>query len=163
MKVSFRSMVLLSALGAGACRPSTPPASPPEPVAAAPIDACAAARERVAAEPDMLVDRLPSPIAMKPAPLQRVPSRALRRDGSAEVKVDVIVDTLGRPDMKTFKIVSTSHAWLAQNIRSVMPKWTFSPAEVGGCKVPRVYHFSATTPPRAARPARPAAARPKGD
>jgi hypothetical protein len=164
MTLSIRpALLLLSVLAVVACRKAAPPAPPPEPVAVTPIDVCASARERIAAQPDMIVDRLPVPIAMKPAPLQRVPARALRKDGSAEVNVDVVVDTLGRPDMRTFKVVSTSHAWLAQNVRTVMPKWAFSPAEIGGCKVPRVYHFSATQPPRAARTARPAAARPTGD
>ena len=27
-----------------------------------------------------------------------------------------------------------------------IPKWKYSPAELAGCKVARVYHFSATAP-----------------
>src|SRR3954471_16389899 len=57
---------------------------------------CPEARRRAAQKPDLDVDRIPSPIKMKPAPLQRVPANALRKDGSADVKVDVIIDTLGR-------------------------------------------------------------------
>ena len=109
---------------------------------------CPEARRRAAEKPDLDVDRLPSPIAMSPKPLQKVPANALRKDGSADVKVDVIIDTLGRADMKTFKVVSASHPWLANNVKTVIPKWRFAPAELAGCKVPRVYHFMASAPGR---------------
>jgi hypothetical protein len=107
---------------------------------------CPEALRRAAAKPDLDVDRLPSPVVAKPAALQRVPKSALRKDGSADVKVDVLVDTLGKADMTTFKVVTTSSAWLATNVKTVIAKWTFSPAELAGCKVPRVYHFMASAP-----------------
>ena len=109
---------------------------------------CPEAMRRALAKPDLDVDRIPSPVAMSPKPLQKVPATALRKDGSAEIKVDVIIDTLGRADMKTFKVVSASHPWFANNVKSVIGKWKFAPAELAGCKVPRVYHFMASTPPR---------------
>ena len=110
---------------------------------------CPEAMRRALAKPDLDVDRIPSPVAMNPKPLQKVPATALRKDGSAEIKVDIIIDTLGRADMKTFKVVSASHPWFANNVKSVIGKWKFTPAELAGCKVPRVYHFMASTPPRA--------------
>ena len=67
----------------------------------------------------------------------------------AVVKVDVLVDTLGRADMKTFKIVEVSNPWFADNLKSVLPGWRFSPALLAGCKVRRVFKFSATAKPRA--------------
>jgi hypothetical protein len=109
---------------------------------------CAEALRRAAAKPDLAVDRLPSPVAMKPAPLQKPPRTALRKDGSAEVKVDVLVDTLGKADLKTFSIVTTSSPWLASNVKSVIGRWTFEPAQLAGCKVPRIYHFMASMPAR---------------
>ena len=109
---------------------------------------CAEAVRRAVAKPDLVVDQLPVLVSAKPAPLQRPPRTALRKDGSAEVKIDVIVDTLGKADMKTFKVVSTSSPWLATNVKGVMGKWTFTPAQLAGCKVPRVYHFYASAPPR---------------
>jgi outer membrane biosynthesis protein TonB len=112
---------------------------------------CAEARRRAAAKPDLTVDRIPAPVSMKPAPLRGYPAKALRKDGSAEVKVDVIVDTLGRANMKTFKVVASSHPWFANNVRGVIGKWRFTPAELAGCKVPRVYHFMASLPPRGKR------------
>ena len=56
---------------------------------------------------------------------------------------------LGRADAKTFKIVEVSNPWFAENLRSVIPQWRFTPALLAGCKVRRVYKFSATAKPRA--------------
>jgi hypothetical protein len=109
---------------------------------------CVAARQRAAEKPDLTVDRLPSPVSMKPPALRRVPASAYRTDGSAEVKVDVIVDTLGRAVMSSFHVISVSNPWFATNVKSVIGKWRFSPAELAGCKVPRVYHFMASAPAR---------------
>ena len=105
---------------------------------------CVEARRRAAARPDLDVDRLPAPRAMKP-PLRPT---ALRKDGSAELKVDVIIDTLGRADMRTFRVVRASHQALADQARDVVAKWRFTPAVLAGCKVPRVYHLMASIPPR---------------
>lgn len=112
---------------------------------------CAAAERRLAANPEMPVDRLPSPLAMKPAPFQNVPASAWNKDGSALIKVEVMVDTTGRADMRTFRPVSVSNPWFTQNLRTIMPKWRFAPATVAGCKVRRVYRFSASVPSRAER------------
>ena len=109
---------------------------------------CAEANRRALAKPDLVVDHIPAPIVAKPPALQRPPRSALRKDGSADVKVDVVIDTLGRADMRTFKVVSASNAWLATNVKSVIGKWTFKPAELAGCKVPRTYHFMASAPGR---------------
>ena len=109
---------------------------------------CVEARRRAALQPDLEVERIPAPVAMKPAPFRGVPESALRKDGSAEIKIDVVVDTLGRADMKTFKVVKVSNRWFTDNVRGVIGKWTFTPALLAGCKVPRVYHFMATLPAR---------------
>lgn len=110
---------------------------------------CVEARKRAAAKPDLDVDRLPSPIRRSPAPFRKMPVavRSQVDKKGAVIKVDVLVDTLGRASMKTFKIVEASNPWFADDLRSVLPKWRFSPAVLAGCKVPRVYKFSATRPP----------------
>jgi hypothetical protein len=110
---------------------------------------CVEARRRAALQPDLEVERIPAPVAMKPAPFLNVPESALRKDGSAEIKIDVVVDTLGRADMKTFKVVKVSNRWFTTNVRGVIGKWTFTPALLAGCKVPRVYHFMSSLAPRA--------------
>lgn len=108
---------------------------------------CPAARRLAAENPSLDVDRNPAPIAMKPAILQpgKIPPGVIGPKG-AVIKVDVIIDTLGRADMSTFKLVESSHKWLTAEVRKAIPKWKYSPAELAGCKVARVYHFSAVAP-----------------
>jgi len=108
---------------------------------------CAEARRRAAEDPGLDVDRNPTPIANKPPVLQpsQIPAGVIGPKG-AVIKADVIVDTLGRADMTTFKIVRSSHPWLSSHVRNGISRWRFSPAELAGCKVARVYHFSATAP-----------------
>jgi hypothetical protein len=109
---------------------------------------CLEARRQAALQPDLEVDRIPAPVAMKPSPFQGMPDAALRKNGSAEIKIDVIVDTLGRADMKTFKVVKVSNKWFSDNVRGVIGKWSFTPALLAGCKVPRIYHFMSSVPAR---------------
>ena len=148
-----------AAMLASACASSTPaPDLTPDPVttnaAVAPSEApvapgdCAEARRRAAEKPDLVVDQLPLPVTQKPPALTKLPSSAFRKDGSADVKVDVVIDTLGKAVMSTFKVVSASSPALSTNIKGVIGKWTFSPAQLAGCKVARVYHFSASSPAR---------------
>ena len=108
---------------------------------------CPAARRLAAENPDLDVDRLPAPVAMKPAILQpgTIPPGVIGPKG-AVIKADVVIDTLGRADMRTFKIVRSSHKWLTAEVKRAIPKWKYTPAELAGCKVARVYHFSATAP-----------------
>ena len=152
----MKPLYLLAVVLLGACAssggPSVQQESKPVRVASMNIGIargdCPEALRRAKEKPDLDVDRIPSPVAMNPKPLQKVPASALRKDGSADIKVDVVIDTLGRADMKTFKVVSASHPWFATNVKSVIGKWKFTPAELAGCKVPRVYHFMASAPSR---------------
>ena len=109
---------------------------------------CVEARRRAALQPDLEVERIPAVVSMKPVPFRDTPESALRKDGSAEIKIDVVIDTLGHPNMQTFKVVKVSNKWFTENVRRVMPKWTFTPALLAGCKVARVYHFMSSVPPR---------------
>lgn len=107
--------------------------------AVAPGD-CAEALRRAAIKTDLAVDRLATPVKMVPAP---IPSRgmpeAVRRAKYNEVRVTVLVDTLGKADMKTFAIVKSTHPWLATSVKSAVAKWSFAPAQLAGCKVPRLW------------------------
>ena len=151
----MRFWVVLAPVVFSACTHSSPSSSPtPATVTAVRIAGplkygdCDEARRRAALQPDLEVERIPAPVAMKPAPFLHMPESALRKDGSAEIKIDVIVDTLGRADMKTFKVVKVSNKWFVENVRGVIGKWTFTPALLAGCKVPRVYHFMSSHPAR---------------
>lgn len=117
-----------------------------------PKDPCVIAREDAALNPRLDVERVPVPIKMDPAPIRRpVPSTALRRDGSSVIKVEVLVDTLGKPDMSTFAVIESSNVWFTNGARSAIAKWKFEPALRNGCKVPRFYLFSASSAARTTR------------
>ncbi|MFN0097540.1 MAG: energy transducer TonB [Gemmatimonadaceae bacterium] len=117
-----------------------------------PKDACVIAREDAALNPRLDVERVPVPIKMDPAPIRRpVPRTALRRDGSSVIKVEVLVDTLGKPDMSTFAVIESSNVWFTNGAKAAIAKWKFEPALRNGCKVPRFYLFSATSAARTTR------------
>ena len=119
---------------------------------APPKDSCVLAREDAALDPRLEVERVPTPLKMEPRPIrQPVPRNVLRRDGSSVIRVEVLVDTLGKPDMTTFTVLESSNAWFTTGVRAAIAKWTFEPALRNGCRVPRFYQFSASSPPRAAR------------
>jgi len=151
---------LLALVALTACAKTPPDVEPevvPEPVSnvrIAPAERpvaygdCVEARRRAASTPDLPVDRIPAILVAKPPALEKLPAAARRKDGSAEVKVDVLIDTLGKADMKTFKVVTASSPLLANNVKAVIGRWTFSPAELAGCKVSRVFHFIANAPAR---------------
>jgi outer membrane biosynthesis protein TonB len=115
-------------------------------------DSCVLAREDAALDPRLEVERVPRPLKMEPRPIrQPVPRNVLRRDGSSVIRVEVIVDTLGKPDMTTFAVLESSNAWFTTGVKAAIAKWTFEPALRNGCKVARYYQFSASSPPRTTR------------
>lgn len=144
---SFSLLALLGACAHAAPEPEPEPelvaevpvrVAPPE-GAVAPGD-CPEALRRAAIKSDLPVDRLASPTKMVPAPIPaKGMPEAVRRAKYNEVRVTVLVDTLGKPDMKTFTIVKATHPWLATSVKSAVAKWTFSPAQLAGCKVPRLW------------------------
>lgn len=145
-------VLILIALIAAACVSAacaTAPRTRNAQLLAAPTDSCQLAREDAASDPHLEVERVPTPVRMDPPPIRRpVPRSALRRDGSSSLKVEVLVDTLGNPDMTTFTMIESTSAWLTIGARRAIARWTFEPALRNGCKVPRYYQFVATSPPR---------------
>jgi hypothetical protein len=113
---------------------------------------CNAIRSQAAVNPDLAVDSLPQLLKKVPPELKNIPAGVIKPNIPAEVQVDVVIDTLGKAQMSTFKVVKTTHPWLATNIKGVIGKWTFSPALIRGCKIARVYHFSATSAPAKRKP-----------
>ena len=111
---------------------------------------CPEALRRAAAKPDLEVDRLASPKTMVPPalPSKSMPS-AVRSAKYNEVRVTVLVDTLGKADMSTFTVVKTTHPWLASSFKTAVAKWSFDPAQLAGCKVPRLWlgAFASGKPP----------------
>jgi hypothetical protein len=169
MKLVIRRTIpaALLCLAASACASRTPTPEPEPAMVSARLDTrpvqvtpgdCSEALRMAQAEPDMDVDKVPEPIAMKPAPIdtRKMPRGVADRNGYYNVKFRVLVDTLGKPDMKTFTVVEASNAWLGTSVKKAVAKWSFKPAEVSGCKVPRNYSLGIS--PRGKTPAAPAKA-----
>ncbi len=149
----------VAALAVLACASNPgPDLVPDQPVRIAPsltpikLGDCPEALRRASAHPDLAVDRLPSPRALVPAPLPvKSMPEAVRTAKYNTVKITVLVDTLGRADMRTFAVVRTSHPWLASSVKSAVAKWKFEPAQLAGCRVPRQFEWGATSGTRGAR------------
>lgn len=138
-------LALVAACATGSREPATRNAQ----VLAPSTDSCEIARDEAARDPRLDVERVPTPVRMVPPPIRTpVPRTALRRDGSSSLKVEVLVDTLGKPDMSTFRMIESTSAWLTNGARNAIAQWTFEPALRNGCKVARYYQFSASSPPR---------------
>lgn len=141
------ALLLIVVTVALAC--STAPRNRNAELLAPPKDSCVIARENAAENPRLDVERVPTPIKMDPPPVRHpVPRPALRRDGSSSLKVEVLVDTLGKPVMSTFVVIESTSAWLTTGARQAIARWSFEPALLHGCKVARYYQFSASSPPR---------------
>ena len=125
-------------------------ARPMEAQAAVAEGDCAEAVRRAIADPALDVDSLPRPVTQWRRPFPNMPWQ-VKRDIDAKgsvLKVDVVVDTLGRPVMSTFTVVEASHPWLVESFRKSLPSWRYRAARLSGCKVPRIWKFSATSQPR---------------
>ncbi len=106
--------------------------------------ACSEWVRRAVASPELDVERVPEPVAYDPPPIpRRLPPGVVGRDGKAEVHIKVVVDTLGRANMRTFRVVRSTHPKLTASVRSAVARWRFRPAEIGGCKVPRMFNWGA--------------------
>lgn len=119
---------------------------------------CNLVQADAAKQPSLNVDRTPDVVKYDPPPLQPpkggYPRGVIRRDGTTKVKVSVVVDTAGKPDMTTFTVMETTHQWLADNLKANIPKWSFTPAYKNGCKVVGLWVFTAA-PGQKPQPAAP--------
>jgi hypothetical protein len=107
---------------------------------------CAEVRDRAKKNPALQVEKLPTPVKQQPRLLAGpFPAGVIGSNGYADVHVTVVVDTLGQPLMKTFKVKKASNPWLGQDVKRTLARWTFTPAELEGCKVARIYKVDATS------------------
>lgn len=73
--------------------------------------------------------------SMPGSPGPRYPD-ILRQGGvEGEVLAQFVVDTMGRVEISSFRVLRASHALFEQAVRSALPRLRFLPAEVGGRKV----------------------------
>jgi periplasmic protein TonB len=71
-------------------------------------------------------------------PVPTYPSMLQSAGVEGRVLAQFVVDTSGRADMKTFKVLETSHELFAQAVKTALPRYRFFPAEIGGKKVRQV-------------------------
>jgi len=110
--------------------------APPEPVVT-----CNEWVQRAIADPEIAVEHVPAPVKLDPPAFpSRLPKGVLSKDGKGEVRIRVLVDTLGAPVMHTFTVVKSTHPTLTRSVRTAVAKWKFVPAQTGGCKVPRNFN-----------------------
>lgn len=135
---------LLAVLACGGHPAPDPAATPVRMAPPDPVVTCDEWVRRAVADPEINVERVPEPVAMEPPPIpKRLPRGVTDKNGRAEVRIRVLVDTLGAADMKTFTVVRSTSPTLTRSVRAAVSKWKFVPAQVGGCKVPRNFNWAA--------------------
>lgn len=63
------------------------------------------------------------------------PTSLRERGVSGRVMVQFVVDTSGRAELSGLRVVQATDSLFAQSVRAVLPRYRFSPGEVGGSKV----------------------------
>ena len=142
------TLLLAAGLTLGACAAQKPAMTNAQ-LLAPPADSCVLARQDAVANPRLEVERVPAPVKMDPAPIKTpVPRTVLRASRGTAIHAEVLVDTLGHPDMSTFAMLESPNVWYTTNLKAAMAKWTFAPATRSGCKVPRYFQFVVNLGPR---------------
>jgi protein TonB len=75
------------------------------------------------------------PVAALPGTSPSYPELLRAAGLEGQVVVQFVVDTTGRAEGGSVRILSTSHELFAQSIRAAVPKMRFRPAEIGGRRV----------------------------
>jgi len=65
----------------------------------------------------------------------RYPDMLRSANVEGEVLAQFVVDTTGRADMSTFKVLKSTHDLFTNSVKATLPNMKFYPAEVGGRKV----------------------------
>jgi protein TonB len=92
------------------------------------------------------VEKQVSPMPGNPAP--RYPDMLRSANVEGEVLAQFVVDTTGRADMSSFKVLKSTHDLFTNAVKSSLPNMKFYPAEVGGKRVKQLvqmpFQFSLT-------------------
>jgi protein TonB len=71
-------------------------------------------------------------------PNPKYPSMLETSRVEGEVLAQFVVDTMGKADMSTYKVLQASNDLFASSLKSTLPQWRFYPAEAGGHKVKQI-------------------------
>lgn len=87
----------------------------------------------------LTADQVDVPARLMPGSGRPAYPESLRSAGLAgEVNVQFVIDTLGRADMRTLAIISSTHYRFTETVRRALERARFAPAEFGGRKVRQV-------------------------
>src|SRR5215467_1172493 len=97
------------------------------------------------------------PVAVAPGnSAPRYPDVLVAAKVEGQVLAQFVVDTMGRADTATFKILRSSHVLFSMAVKQNLPLMKFTPAEVAGRKVKQLvqmpFNFSITPAPPPAKP-----------
>ena len=79
------------------------------------------------------VERMAVPYDDNPRP--RYPYSLLSMGMEGNVVVQFVVDSTGAPDMRSLRVLRSTHQLFTRAVRAVLPKLRFLPAEVAGARV----------------------------
>jgi TonB family protein len=90
----------------------------------------------------------------------RYPDMLRSSNVQGDVLVEFVVDTMGRADTTTIRVIRSTHDMFTASVRAILPQLQFSPAEVAKRKVkqlvqmPFEFHLTPATKPPAKPPER---------
>jgi hypothetical protein len=156
--IVVQRIAIVAVVALAACGPKQETVTSARPMTAAEVAAgkvqqgdCVEARRRAAAQADLEVDRLPQ-LVRGPRPFTPTPASVkadIDKNGMS-FRADVLIDTMGKARVETLKVHETSNEWFPRNLKALLPRMTFSPAMLAGCKVERVYKFQTSAKPKGA-------------
>jgi protein TonB len=74
-------------------------------------------------------------VSQVPGVAPRYPEMLKSANVEGEVLAQFVVDTTGRAEMSTFKVLKSSHELFTQAVKTALGNMRFYPAEIGGRKV----------------------------
>jgi protein TonB len=90
----------------------------------------------------LLVDQVEVPVTLdRRSPMPRFPQ--LLRDAGVEgmARLSFVVDTLGRVEIETVRVMESTHAAFAAAVQVTLPRMRFAPARIGGRAVRQLVEF----------------------
>ncbi len=79
------------------------------------------------------VEKAATPLPSNQPPHYPEQLQAMNIEGT--VLAEFVIDTLGRADLESFKVLKSTHEAFSKEVRAALARWRFRPAEIGGRKV----------------------------
>lgn len=90
----------------------------------------------------LLADQVEFPVVLnRSSPLPSFPAVLKRAGIEGMARVSFVVDTAGRVELETVRIVESTHPAFALSVQATLPRMRFTPARVGGHAVRQLVEF----------------------